>query len=56
MVWLFAMFDLPVDRTELRRKYARFRAALRRLGFTMPQYSVYVHYAASDETVETLRQ
>jgi CRISPR-associated protein Cas2 len=55
-MWLFAMFDLPVDKPELRHEYAKFRAALRRQGFTMLQYSVYVHYAASDETEETLRK
>jgi CRISPR-associated protein Cas2 len=55
-MWLFAMFDLPVDKPELRREYAKFRGALRRQGFTMLQYSVYVHYAASDETEETLRR
>jgi CRISPR-associated protein Cas2 len=50
------MFDLPVDKPVLRHEYAAFRAALRRQGFTMLQYSVYVHYAASDETEETLRK
>jgi len=50
------MFDLPVDKPELRHEYAKFRAALRRQGFTMLQYSVYVHYTASDETEETLRR
>ena len=55
-MWLFAMFDLPVDKPELRHEYAKFRAALRRQGFTMLQYSVYVHYTASDETEETLRR
>ncbi len=55
-MWLFTMFDLPVDEPELRKEYAKFRASLRRQGFTMLQYSVYVHYAASDETEETLRK
>jgi CRISPR-associated protein Cas2 len=55
-MWLFAMFDLPVDKPKLRHEYAKFRASLRRQGFTMLQYSVYVHYAASDETEETLRK
>jgi CRISPR/Cas system-associated protein endoribonuclease Cas2 len=27
-MWLFAMFDLPVDKKELRREYAQFRASL----------------------------
>ena len=40
VVWFFAMFALPVDKPRLQHKYATFRAALRRLGFTMLQYSV----------------
>lgn len=55
-MWLFAMFDLPVDKPELRREYAQFRAALLRQGFTMLQYSVYVHYVASEDTEEVLRR
>jgi CRISPR-associated protein Cas2 len=55
-MWLFAMFDLPVDEKELRREYAQFRKALLREGFTMLQYSVYVHYVRSEETEETLRR
>jgi CRISPR-associated protein Cas2 len=55
-MWLFAMFDLPVDEPELRHESAKFRGALRRQGFTMLQYSVYAHYAASDEAEETLRK
>jgi CRISPR-associated protein Cas2 len=55
-MWLFAMFDLPVDKPELRREYALFRKALLREGFTMLQYSVYVHYVASEESDEALRK
>jgi CRISPR-associated protein Cas2 len=55
-MWLFAMFDLPVDKPELRREYTQFRASLLKHGFTMLQYSVYVHYAVSEETEETLRR
>ena len=55
-MWLFAMFDLPVDNKDLRREYTQFRKALLRKGFTMLQYSVYAHYAPSEETDETLRR
>ena len=55
-MWLFAMFDLPVDKPELRREYAQFRASLLKQGFTMLQYSVYVHYVASEDGEETLRR
>ena len=55
-MWLFAMFDLPVDKPELRREYAQFRAALLKQGFSMLQYSVYAHYVASEEADEALRK
>ena len=49
-MWLFAMFDLPVDKPELRKEYTQFRKALLKEGFTMLQYSVYVHYSRSEES------
>lgn len=55
-MWLFAMFDLPVDKLELRREYAQFRKALIKEGFSMLQYSVYVHYVRSAESDESLRR
>jgi CRISPR-associated protein Cas2 len=55
-MWLFAMFDLPVDEPELRREYTRFRKALLKEGFTMLQYSVYVHYVRSEESEEVFRR
>lgn len=54
-MWLFAMFDLPVDEPELRREYTQFRKSLLKEGFTMLQYSVYVHYVASEETEAVYR-
>ena len=55
-MWLFAMFDLPVDEKELRREYAKFRKTLLKQGFTMLQYSVYVHYVRSEETEDVYRK
>ena len=55
-MWLFAMFDLPMGEKDLRREYAQFRKALLRAGFTMLQYSVYVHYIRSEDAEETLRR
>jgi CRISPR-associated protein Cas2 len=55
-MWLFAMFDLPMDKPELRLEYTRFRRGLLKRGFTMLQYSVYAHYTASEESDETLRK
>ena len=54
-MWLFAMFDLPMDEPELRREYAQFRKNLLKDGFTMLQYSVYVHYVASEEAEQVYR-
>jgi CRISPR-associated protein Cas2 len=48
-VWLFAMFDLPVDSKENRMEYSNFRKALLKEGFSMLQYSVYVRYCESED-------
>lgn len=54
-MWLFALFDLPVDTKDARRQYTRFRKALLREGFCMLQYSVYARYCASEEAAGSLR-
>lgn len=48
-MWLFAMFDLPVDDKIARREYTQFRKCLLKEGFTMLQYSVYARYFASED-------
>ena len=48
-MWLFAMFDLPVDTKQARREYTRFRKALLKQGFTMLQFSVYARYCPSED-------
>ena len=55
-MWLFAMFDLPVDEPVLRREYTQFRNSLLKQGFTMLQYSIYVHYVRSEETEAVYRE
>lgn len=40
-MWVFAMFDLPVDSKDARRQYSRFRKELLKQGFMMLQYSGY---------------
>jgi CRISPR-associated protein Cas2 len=52
-MWLFAMFDLPVDGKEKRRDYTRFRKGLLQQGFSMLQYSVYARYFSSQEAGES---
>jgi CRISPR-associated protein Cas2 len=55
-MWLFAMFDLPVDEAVLRREYTQFRRSLLKQGFVMLQYSVYVHFVRSEETEAVYRK
>jgi len=54
-MWLFVMFDLPVDTKAARREYAQFRKAILREGFTMLQYSVYARYCVSEESSNAYR-
>ena len=49
-MWLFAMFDLPVDSKAARKRYAQFRKLLITEGFTMLQFSVYARHLASEES------
>jgi CRISPR-associated protein Cas2 len=55
-MWLFAMFDLPVDTQAARREYTRFRKLLLRQGFCQLQYSVYARHCASEESSQIIRQ
>jgi len=55
-VWLFAMFDLPVDTKEARRRYARFRKLLLENGFSMLQFSVYARYCPSEDASDGYRK
>lgn len=54
-VWLFAMFDLPVDDKAARRRYAEFRRQLIQHGFSMLQYSVYARFFPSEEAAAVSR-
>ena len=54
-MWLFAMFDLPVETPLLRKQYTQFRKALLKDGFTMLQYSVYARFCASEEAAAAHR-
>ena len=60
IVWLYIMFDLPVE-TKLQRKRAtQFRKDLLNDGFAMHQFSVYIRhcasYGAADVHVERVRR
>ena len=54
-MWVFAMFDLPVDTPQARKRYARFRKLLLKEGFSMLQYSVYARYCISEESSQVRR-
>lgn len=56
IMWLFAMFDLPVDTKEARREYVRFRNLLLDQGFSQLQYSVYARCCDSEETADRFRE
>jgi len=55
VMWLMAMFDLPVDDVADRRRYARFRRLLLQNGFSRLQYSVYARCCESEATAVTQR-
>lgn len=52
IMWVFAMFDLPVNTTKEAKEANRFRKHLTKFGFTRLQYSVYVRHAPSTEVAE----
>ena len=50
IMWLFVLFDLPVETKKERKAAADFRKALLKDGFSMLQFSVYNRHCASDES------
>ncbi len=55
-MWLYAMFDLPVETKRQRKEAALFRKNLVKDGFSMFQYSVYIRHCASGENAEVHRK
>lgn len=55
-MWLFAMFDLPVDTKQARRRYSQFRRLLLEEGFSMLQFSVYARYFPTEEASQSVRK
>lgn len=51
-MWLFALFDLPVETRQDRENYIAFRKALLNDGFFMVQYSVYARFCESEATAK----
>lgn len=52
VMWLFVFFDLPTNTKKERKAYALFRKRLRKDGFTMLQYSVYIRHCPSGENAD----
>lgn len=54
IMWLFVMFDLPVETGEQRKRATKFRKDLLDLGFEMSQFSVYLKYCTSSDKAESI--
>jgi len=52
VMWLFAMFDLPVKTRREKRDYVRFRNLLLDAGFSQMQYSVYARVCPSEDAAD----
>lgn len=52
IMWLIVMFDLPVKLKKDQKAAAQFRKNLEKDGFVMHQYSVYMRYCGSLESVQ----
>jgi len=50
IMWLFVMFDLPTNSAAERKVATRFRKDLKKDGFDMLQFSVYIRHCASGES------
>jgi len=54
IMWVWALFDLPVMTPIERKRATRFRKDLLDLGFEMVQFSVYTRFASSKRRAEAL--
>lgn len=52
IMWLFVIFDLPVDSKTHRKAATKFRNDLLKDGFSMLQYSVYIRHCPTKESME----
>lgn len=55
IMWVLVTFDLPVKTREARQQATRFRNDLLDLGFSMKQFSVYMKFCGTRETVNSLK-
>lgn len=54
VMWIWALFDLPVVSREERSRATKFRNSLLDLGFEMVQFSVYSRYTISKEKADSV--
>ncbi len=54
ILWVMALFDLPVVTKPERKRATKFRAFLLDEGFTMMQFSCYLRFTSGKEHAETL--
>ncbi len=54
-VWLFAMFDLPVQTKSQRKRATQFRKHLLAEGFCMLQFSVYARHCPTEDSAQVYR-
>jgi CRISPR-associated protein Cas2 len=55
LMWIIALFDLPVVTKAERKKASKFRNYLLDLGFEMVQFSVYMKHCAGKEQAEVIQ-
>lgn len=54
IMWVMALFDLPVLTSEERKRATKFRESLLDQGFCMMQFSCYLKFTAGKEQAEAL--
>ena len=54
-LWLFVMFDVPMDTSEARRDYNHLLKRLKKEGFTRIQLSIYARYCPSEDFAKPYR-
>jgi CRISPR-associated protein Cas2 len=52
-MWLWVMFDLPMDTKKARKEYTLFRKSLLQAGFNKIQFSIYLRHCSSLEQAES---
>ena len=50
IMWVLVLFDLPTDTKKERKAYATFRKRIMADGFTMFQFSIYLHIVRAMKT------